>query len=101
MAAGRLRTQFLEAEAEGRAAPEFDIRLCEALRDAAQSLGLRSLQDAAESRLGEFGSRLREYSMQARQVTLRCEECSPRACLVLLCSRRRGKLRLRENGGRR
>jgi hypothetical protein len=45
-----------------RPAPEFSITLLDDLAAAARTLGLRSLEEACLTRLGEFTTRLREYS---------------------------------------
>ena len=54
---------FLEAHAACRAPPEYDIRLWPELGAAAAKLALRSLADAAAAHLGQFGARLREYTL--------------------------------------
>jgi hypothetical protein len=53
---------FLEALAQERPPPEFAINLLEDLQAAARTLGLRSLEDACSTRLGEFADRLREFT---------------------------------------
>lgn len=66
---------FLEALAQGRAAPEFAITLLDDLAAAARTLGLRSLEDACATRLGEFTTRLREYSFEEIKARNAAGEC--------------------------
>ena len=66
---------FLEAEAQARPTPEFGINLLDELLDAARKLGLRSLEDYCATRLGEFSSRLREYSFAEIKQRNAAGEC--------------------------
>ena len=66
---------FLEAEAQARPTPEFGINLLDELLDAARKLGLRSLEEYCAMRLGEFSSRLREYSFAEIKQRNAAGEC--------------------------
>ena len=66
---------FLEAEAQSRPQPDFGINLLDELLAAARKLGLRSLEDYCAARLGEFSSRLREYSFAEIKERNAAGEC--------------------------
>jgi hypothetical protein len=66
---------FLEAEAQARPPPDFGINLLDELLVAARKLGLRSLEDYCATRLGEFSSRLREYSFAEIKERNAAGEC--------------------------
>lgn len=66
---------FLEAEAQARPPPDFGINLLDELLVAARKLGLRSLEDYCATRLGEFSSRLREYSFAEVKARNAAGEC--------------------------
>jgi len=66
---------FLEAEAQALPPPEFGLTLLDELLDAARKLALRSLEDHCAARLGEFSSRLREYSFAEIKERNAAGEC--------------------------
>ncbi|KAK9814395.1 hypothetical protein WJX72_005174 [[Myrmecia] bisecta] len=70
---------YLEAEATGRPAPQFAAHHLEDLLAAAQTLGLRSLQDYCQTRLGGMDARLRLHSWSEIQ-----QRNGEGACLLIL-----------------
>ncbi|CAL5222768.1 g5180 [Coccomyxa viridis] len=66
---------YLEAEAAGRAVPDFAVHLLGDLLHAADALGCRSLQDYCRAKLGKLDSAIKPRSFQEVQAHNAAGQC--------------------------